>query len=418
MAHAPKLSTREQRKKLACRERPYWQELRRGLSVGYRRTSTESAGAWLLREYKGGTRYVQRRLGVADDLLPADGAIVLSWGDAQRLALADSRPTLTRRARYTVQGAFDDYAATRQTPLGVRELATWRRFIEPVLGTRAVGELTPQELNQWLQSQLSAHGERAPRKAPPADEREAQRRRQYTANRRWGLLRAILNHAFRIDAVQSDAAWRKVRPFRNADRPRTVVATVEQARAILEHLTGPMRGFAAGALFTGMRLGELMALRVQDVDLKAARIHIQHAKSGHERYIPLTVEAVAFFAQQVEGKPRDALVLTPLHADPAVHRVYVSRAMREASEALGIVPAVHFHDLRRTWGSLMLNSGAPLEIIQQVLGHADTRMTRRTYAHLLQGTVAQQVQAHLPNFTTEPQEEKPQVPPPVHARDR
>jgi site-specific recombinase XerD len=49
----------------------------------------------------------------------------------------------------------------------------------------------------------------------------------------------------------------------------------------------------------------------------------------------------------------------------------------------------------------MLNSGAPIETIQQVLGHADMRMTRRTYAHLLQQTVATAVQKHLPSFTGE-----------------
>ena len=72
--------------------------------------------------------------------------------------------------------------------------------------------------------------------------------------------------------------------------------------------------------------------------------------------------------------------------------------MRAASAALGISPAVHFHDLRRSWGSLMLNAGASIEVIQQVLGHADSRMTRRVYAHLMNDTVAEQVQAHLPSF--------------------
>ena len=69
-------------------------------------------------------------------------------------------------------------------------------------------------------------------------------------------------------------------------------------------------------------------------------------------------------------------VLEPMHADARANRVYVARAMKAASEAAGFVPRITFHDLRRSYGSLMLNSGASIESIQQVLGHADTRMTR------------------------------------------
>jgi integrase len=82
--------------------------------------------------------------------------------------------------------------------------------------------------------------------------------------------------------------------------------------------------------------------------------------------------------------------------------------MTDGCEAAQIVPRLTFHDLRRSYGSLMLNSGAPIETIQQVLGHADMRMTRRTYAHLLQKTVAKSVLKHLPSFDgSAPKEKRP-----------
>lgn len=173
----------------------------------------------------------------------------------------------------------------------------------------------------------------------------------------------MLNYAFESDAVKNDTAWRKVKPFRNVDRPRTVTASKEQARALLTKIQYPLLGLASGALYTGQRLSELVRLRV--------------------------------------GKAQDARELEPIASDPRNYRVYLARAMTEASEAVGIVPRVTVHDLRRSYGSLMLNSGAPIETIQQVLGHADTRMTRRTYAHLLQKTAATAVQQHPPSFTSE-----------------
>jgi integrase len=99
-------------------------------------------------------------------------------------------------------------------------------------------------------------------------------------------------------------------------------------------------------------------------------------------------------------------LLEALHAKPGQNRVYVARAMKQASKAAGIVPRLTFHDLRRSFGSLMLNSGANIETIQQVLGHADSRMTRRVYAHLLQDTVAKQVEQHLPSFSGGPKKKR------------
>jgi integrase len=351
---------------------------------------------WVLREFRGG-RYVRRRLGLADDLAPADGTAVLSYADAMKFALASERPTLVRPGKHTVNAAWEAYRTTRRTPLDARELATWERFMAPALGSHEVSELSHHELNKWLHDQVSAHGKRG-QTQDGADEKDMLRRARYTANRRWNLLRAVLNYSFESDAVKSDVTWRKVKPFRNVDRPRTVTATVEQARNFLSKLTDPLLGLAKGALYTGLRLGELMALRVADVEVAGSRVRVRHGKGGNERFIPLNKEGCAFFAERVKDKVPEAPVFEPMHSEARVNRVYIARTMKDASAVAGIVPRLTFHDLRRSYGSLMLNGGASIESIQQVLGHADMRMTRRTYAHLLQETVAKQVQEHLPSF--------------------
>lgn len=397
--HESPLSTPTRRRQLAPRDAPYWTELQQRLRLGYRKGAT-GAGVWVLREFRGG-RYVRRRLGLADDQAPADGVAILSYGDAQRLALSADRPTVTSPGKCTVQRAYDDYCAARKNPLDVRERTSWDRFIGPSLGSRDIAELTSQDLARWLQAQATARGKRGQTKER-GDDRDALRRARYTANRRWTLLRAVLNHAFQSDAVPSDAAWRKIKPFRNVDRPRTVTATLEQCRALLEKLQGPLLALAQAALFTGLRLGELTRLRVDDIDIPGSRLRVRHGKGERERFVPLNAEARAFFAARIEGKAPEALAVPPLHTDPVMNRVAVSRGMKTASAAAGIRPALTFHDLRRTWGSLMLNAGAPLEVIQQVLGHADMRMTRRIYAHLLDKTVEAAVQKHLPSFAVPP----------------
>ena len=71
--------------------------------------------------------------------------------------------------------------------------------------------------------------------------------------------------------------------------------------------------------------------------------------------------------------------------------------MKAACEAAEIsLPAV-FHDLRRTYGSLLLNEHVASDAIQELLGHADLRMTRRAYAHLSEATLFKAVRK-LPSF--------------------
>jgi integrase len=76
--------------------------------------------------------------------------------------------------------------------------------------------------------------------------------------------------------------------------------------------------------------------------------------------------------------------------------------MRAACEAAEIYPPATFLDLRRSYGSLLLNSGAAADVISELLGHADMRMTRRAYAHLLDQTLRKAVTQHLPCFKAPP----------------
>jgi integrase len=77
------------------------------------------------------------------------------------------------------------------------------------------------------------------------------------------------------------------------------------------------------------------------------------------------------------------------------------RPLNRACEIAGIDPAVSFHVLRHTYGSLLAMRGVPLQVIAEALGHADTRITSRHYAHLMPSYVADTIRKHLPSFGTE-----------------
>jgi integrase len=74
------------------------------------------------------------------------------------------------------------------------------------------------------------------------------------------------------------------------------------------------------------------------------------------------------------------------------------RRMARACKAARIIPPATFHDLRRSYGSLLVNAHAPLAVIAEALRHSDTRMTQRAYAHLLERTVRSELQKALPRI--------------------
>jgi integrase len=381
---ALRLHTREARRKLVPRDAPYYIELRRGLAIGYRRGG--QSGSWLVREFKAdvthkmGGRYLKRRLGVADDELPADGKTVLSWEDATKLALGEERPTVTQPGRLTLAEAAQAYFDTRtaRTP---HDRFTWTKFISTTkLASKSVSEIKTGDLEQWLALQV-----------PQTDDPEKRRAAQATANRRWTVLRAILNSAFRKDParVPSDGAWRRVKPFPKVDRPRTRTLTADECKRLLVKLDKPFAALVRGSLYTGLRLGELERLKADDIGENVVCVRI--SKSGQPRTVALNAEGATFFADLAKGKEPELPVFE------RITRMDVSRQMRAGCQAAEIYPPAVFHDLRRTYGSLLLNARVSADVIQDLLGHADQRMTRRTYAHLALATMHKAVRK-LPSF--------------------
>ena len=107
-----KLGSRQARRELESRGKPYWRELERGLHLGYRRLKG-GAGTWWARHYIGNQAYQIEGLGIADDMSDADGKAILDYQQAQKLA----RKRMVERAHtataadgpFTVAKAMDDY---------------------------------------------------------------------------------------------------------------------------------------------------------------------------------------------------------------------------------------------------------------------------------------------------------------------
>ncbi|HRE14917.1 MAG TPA: site-specific integrase, partial [Usitatibacteraceae bacterium] len=145
------------------------------------------------------------------------------------------------------------------------------------------------------------------------------------------------------------------------------------------------------ALCTGARRGELMALRWRDVDLDEGRARLERSKNGDRRVLillPQVVEALRPFHSSDGGR---FVFGSPQHGykRPASVDTAWRRAVKRAELA-----DFRFHDLRHCCASYLAQSGAPLNVIAEVLGHRKLDMSRR-YAHLTVDTKARAMQAAL-----------------------
>jgi integrase len=366
---------------LKARDEPYWRQIHSGLFIGYRKGKQ---GTWRIRTLDGG-RYRKQKLAIADDTAEADGVSVLSYKQAVRLAMEGIAPE--RVSGYTVNDAVDDYLSEfeHRAKSYPETKARADKHIRPELGRIEVESLRAPRLRKWL------HG------MAGDTEGEKHRRSRATANRTLTVLKAALNQAYRDGRVQSDAAWRRVQPFKNADQPKVRHLTHDESVRLVNACEPDFRALVRAALLTGCRYGELTAMQVHDYDPDAATLHVGASKAGPGRHVPLTDEGTKLLDALTAAQRPSHWIFTRGGQYPW-GKSQQSARMRAACEQAGIDPPIGFHVLRHTYASMLARQGVPLQVIATALGHADTRMTHRHYAHLQPDHVADQVRAALPDF--------------------
>ncbi|MGB6326851.1 MAG: site-specific integrase [Methylocella sp.] len=390
-----KLDSPAARAKLKSSGKPYWRAIDTGLHLGYRKGL--NGGRWVCRRYLGNEKYAVETIGAADDHSVADGERTLDFFQAQRTAreaAAQAREPPGKTA-FTVAAAMDAYFE-RLEHEGSRSLADAKRrarfHILPGLGDILVADLTRDIISKWLTGM-------AGKAADGHSGQDAIRANRASANRVLAILRAALNQAFRDGKAASDIPWRTVKPFHGVDAPRLRYFTKDEVTRLVNAAQGDFRDLVKAALFTGCRYGELTRLRAGDFNPESGTVFVGQSKSGKARHVVLTDEGRRFFETLTAGRPGDDLMLARakgLAWGPS-HQI---RWMAEACRAARIMPAAGFHILRHTAASHLVMSGVPLNVVAHNLGHADTRMTERHYAHLAPSYVAETIRKFAPAFGT------------------
>ena len=426
---APVIS-RAARERLAPRHEPYWRTIEGGVALGYRKGAR--GGVWIARMWEAGT-YHKTTLGKADDVLRAtldrqetasagEVAKVLDFRQAQAKAqdwaaqrhrvamgLEPARATTPAKA-VTVANVLtiylDDYAARGGKALSTTQKAV-NAHILPALGDTVVGRLTRDKVKQWHRALSNAP---ARLRAKAGEQRfraddgdpDVQRRRRASANRVLTILKAALNHARQDGKITcSDDAWALVKPFKETDKAKVRYLREDETTRFMNACSGDFRNLVTAALLTGCRYGELAALTVGDFDPIACTITVGRSKAKQSRHVFLTPEGGRFFERATVGKAGPSLIFerdgtlkqATLDENAITHRVRWGKSdqfrfTREACAAAQITPVISFHVLRHTFGSRLAMRGVAMGVIAAQMGHKDTRMTEKHYAHLAPSYVA------------------------------
>ncbi|MFD1978648.1 tyrosine-type recombinase/integrase [Mesorhizobium kowhaii] len=406
------LSTKTSRAALPSSDAPEWEVISPGVRLGYRRGrgSHGRGGTWLAASRSVDGQRLQSRLGQADDQLPADGAKVLTHEQAKDVARAwvkslkvgnEAAPALT------VNAALDRYFEAREAE-GMKSLDDARTraafHIRPKVGSLRVADLTIEKIRAWRDGMVTAHkrlrtgkfAEKANTVAVDLSDPEVIRRRRDTANRTLTTLKAALNWAFNNRLVVDDTAWRLVKPYRGTTAARVRFLSPDEQKALIAASNGAIRDLVSAALVTGARFGELARLRVLDYDVVNKSVFIAESKSGKPRHVPVPAGGAELFERLARDRPGNEPLLR--QESGAAWATSTYNRPWKALLAQAKLSDVTLHEIRHTYASTMVRNGAPLIVVAEALGHSDTRMAEKHYAHLAPSYVADTIRRLAPDI--------------------
>lgn len=342
--------------------------------------------------------------------------------EAERALTARKREVDTGTWRELSSETLGDYAARwleRRNPSGIARgrtrlaPSTYEGYrlnlnlhVLPRLGVRTLSSLRTEDIDELIAA-LEAEG-----KAPGTVRNVIVPLRRMLADAvRQGLI--VANPAARADLPPAQ-------DFAGKEIPQTHIAAIRAALVELAP-TDPLRrapdlfyvSLFDVALGTGLRLGELRALRWSDIDRDRRLIRVERAYSLQQlrrpksesgfRSVPLfpSVEAacreLAARALERGRYAPDELVFgttrgTPLQPSNLRQRIWKPALLHAGLEQAGY----RFHDLRHTCVSRLVAAGADVKLVQAVAGHASPLITLQRYSHLLDARVTEAAQRFDP----------------------
>ena len=222
-----------------------------------------------------------------------------------------------------------------------------------------------------------------------------------TVNRELACLKHLFNLAIRWGRAHTNP-MKEIRLFRESPA-RIRYLTKPEITKLLSTSSDFLKPILITALHTGMRMGEILRLKWEDIDFERGIIEVTETKSGEPRKIPMnnllteTLRSIKlpcvspYVFCRTDGRPRKSI------------RTAFENALKRAG-----IENFRFHDLRHTFASHLVMAGADLPTVKELLGHKTIEMTMR-YAHLSPDHKRVWVEALVQRMDTKGKIEKSEV---------
>lgn len=224
-----------------------------------------------------------------------------------------------------------------------------------------------------------------------------------TVRQAHGLLRNALGDAERLELVPRNVA-RSVRPPAPS-KTKLRALTPEEARGLLAMAKDErLYALLVLAITTGLRRGELLGLRWQDVSFDEGFLRVRRTllrldgrlvfgepkSQSSVRTVPVPTAALAvlrvhrslILAESADVGWQDHDLVFPSRVGTPIEPTNVNRWFRELRGRAGL-PWLRLHDLRHAFATFMLHEGADLRLIMETLGHSQISVTADLYTHVL-----------------------------------
>lgn len=279
-------------------------------------------------------------------------------------------PTVARKKGMTFAQGFERYKQDwlSRVKTAAEDIRRYNAYLSPSLADMPLSAISALELDR-LQSSLAAKGY-----SPQ------------TIKHALGLVRRVYRKLVAWGVYGGSVPTDNISMPR-VDASRTRFLSRDEASKLLDALrlrSPTWHDIALMSLNTGMRLGEILALCWEDVDLINQHVHVRDAKAG-SRTAMLTDEAAAMLAGRV---PLPTGLVFPARGDVQKASFKASKTFFNVVEELGFNTGITdrrqrvvFHTLRHTFASWLALEGVPLYVIGELLGHKTLEMTKR-YSHL------------------------------------
>lgn len=266
---------------------------------------------------------------------------------------------------------FSEFVEETFLPWSRDNKASWNddRLIAKVLTNffsgRTLNEITPMLVEKFKKERRETATYRR------------QQRKPATVNRELGVLSKILSLAIDSGFLRNNPCSR-VRRLRQ-DSLRTRYLSDDEENRLIEAVQKlpPLDSIVLIALNTGMRRGEILSLRWEDVDFFRGLINIPRSKSGRPRAIPINRELADELDRLKADRDLNPFVFPGDRRGN--HLGWLTRKWSHAVREAGI-PNFRFHDLRHTFATRVAAGNTDPFTLASILGHSTIQMSAR-YAH-------------------------------------